>query len=359
MLALQISNEAILGMSFIISLIVAVVISLIVYFMLRKGNTSIRSQFQQITSDFNNLRLNLPRYEEVKEMKDRLKQMEEQQNNFTGSLSNTLDSFKRSYSEEIDTMRTDTIRMAENKSIEVAKMHVETTSVSREEFDRLRERIERLLGAEELAERLQLLSSIFDSKNIKTLVWQCKLIRLTERGLAPDAEEDLIVQAGIPLSSTKSFLKNLEKSGIVDMKKVESYYLMPEYTWLLSYIENPDWLQQRIENYVKKEEEYQKYIRENANHVEEGMIVLSEQFEVASGRIDILCRDKNGVDVVLELKYPAASTEVVGQILRYREDYKRRTANQNMRFILVAPKISDKLKDLLSQGNFEYKEIMF
>lgn len=352
MLALQISGEAILGASLIISLIVALAISLTVYFVLRRGLGSLRAKYEGTI-------INLPRYEEVKEIKEGQKLMEEAQRNFTESLSNTLDSFKRSYSEEIDRMRTDMMKLAEDKSIEVAKTHVESISVSREEFDRLRQRVERLLGAEELAERLELLGSLFDSENIRTLVWQCKLIRLTERGLAPEAEEDVMLQAGIPMSSAKSFLKKLKETGIVDLKRVESYFLVPGYTWLLSYTESPDWLQQRLGSYIKKEEEYQRYVRENVNLVEEGMIVISEQFEVDSGRIDILCRDKNGVDVGLELKYPATSTEVIGQILRYREDYKRRTANQNMRFILVAPKISDKLKDLLSSNNLEYREILF
>ncbi len=356
MLALQVSNEIVIGASLFIALIVALIISLVVYFVLRRGVSSLKSQ---VTSDLNNLRLNLPRFDEVKEMKDRIVQMEEVQKNFTNSISNNVDSFKRAYSEESDGIRKDMMKLAEEKAIDVAKMHVESISVSREEFDRLRQRIERLLGAEELVERLDLLGSIFDSKNIKTLVWQCKLIRLTERGLAPDAEENIILQSGIPLSSVKTFLKKLEENAIVNMKKVDGYYLTPEHTWLLSYIENPDWLQQRLENYVKKEEEYQKYVRENISLVEEGFIIVSEQFQVDSGRIDILCRDKNGMDVGLELKYPAASNEVIGQILRYKEDYKRRNANQNMRFMLVAPKMSDKLKDLLSHSQLEYREIPF
>lgn len=65
MLTLQISNEAVLGASFVISLIVALVISLTVYFALRRSGNSLRSQFQQIISDLNNLKLNLPRYDET------------------------------------------------------------------------------------------------------------------------------------------------------------------------------------------------------------------------------------------------------------------------------------------------------
>ena len=89
------------------------------------------------------------------------------------------------------------------------------------------------------------------------------------------------------------------------------------------------------------------------------MILDSEQYEVDSGRIDILCSDKNGKDVGMELKYPAASNEVIGQILRYMEGYKRKNDIQGMRFFLVAPKISDKLKGLLLSSNLEHREISF
>ena len=109
----------------------------------------------------------------------------------------------------------------------------------------------------------------------------------------------------------------------------------------------------------KKEVEYQRYIIENIGLVEEGIRLIAEEFQVGSSRIDILCGDKNGKDVGLELKYPAASNEVIGQILRFKEDYKRKTGNQDVRFILITPQISDELKNLLMSNNLEYKEILF
>lgn len=67
MLALQITNEAIVAGSFVIALIVAVVISLIVYFVLRRElnslktqfNNTVSGQFKQITDDLSN-RKHLP-----------------------------------------------------------------------------------------------------------------------------------------------------------------------------------------------------------------------------------------------------------------------------------------------------------
>ena len=399
-LALQTSGEAVIAGSFFMALVVATVVSLITYFVLRRGLNALKSQFNDTTGRFNQiadelsnlkqdlpwydevkdtkeqvrkmqdeqgnladelskLKQDLPRYDEIKDTKEQVRKMQDEQGNFTGNISDQIDSFKRAQSEEIQKVRKDTVELAERKAVEAAKVHVESNSVSREEFDRLRQHIERSLGAEELADRLIILRELFDSGNIRTLMWQCKLIRLTERGLAPEAEEDVMVQSGIPLSSAKTFLRKLNEIHIADLRKVDSYHLVPEYTWLLTYTENPDWLQRRMENYIRREEDYQKHISENIGIVEEGMILVSAQYEVDSGRIDILCRDKNGKDVGMELKYPAASNEVIGQILRYIEDYKRKNDIQGMRFVLVAPKIPDKLKNLLASNNLEYKEITF
>jgi len=363
---MQISSESVLGGSFLVAVIVAILISVIIYYLTRRSVHNLKSQFnsiptqfQQINSDLNSLKMSLPRYDEVSDLKRFLGEMSEQQKTFIGSVTSTLDGYKRASAEEIDNIRTDIVKIAQARSLEVAKTHLETNSVSRDEFDGLKERIETILASEEIAERLELLGSLFDSNNIRTLVWQCKLIRLTQNGLAPDAEEDVLTQEGIPLTTGKTFLKRLVDKGIVNAKRVESYYLIPEYTWLTSYAEDPDSLQNSLQNYIKKEQEYQKHVRENVATIEDGLIVIAEQYQVDSGRIDILCRDRNGLDVALELKYPAANNEVIGQILRYKEDQKRMTGNGHMRFVLVAPRISGKLKDLLVSNTIEYKEILY
>ncbi|MGI0015142.1 MAG: endonuclease NucS domain-containing protein [Nitrososphaera sp.] len=366
MLLLQISSEAILGASALLAVIVAIIISAIVYFFIRRGLKDMQSQFspissqiQQANSDLNGLKMNLPRYEEIGEIKKQLATMTEQQGTFTASVSSTLDGYKRANVEEMDSIRRDIVKNAEAKSIEVAKAHVESNSVSRDEFDGLKERVDTVLESDEIVGRIELLGSLFDSGNMRTLVWQCKLIRLAQNGIAPDAEEDVLMQEGIPIASGKTFLKRLAEKGIVNSMKVESYYLMPEFTWMTAYAEDPDRLQRNLENHIMKEQEYQKHVRQNVATIEDGLLVVTEQYQVESGRIDILCRDKKGFDVALELKYPAANNEVIGQILRYKEDQRRRSGNGHMRFVVVAPKISTKLKELLLSNTIEYSEIPF
>jgi len=363
---LQISNEAAIGLGSLLAIIIAFMISAIMYFVVRRGLNDLKSQLspipaqiQQTNSEINSLKMDLPRFQEISDLKNQLGAMNQQQETFMTSVSSTIDTYKRASAEEISGIRKDVISNAEARSIEVAKAHVESNSVSRDEFDGLKDRVETVLASDEISERVELLGSLFDSANIRTLVWQCKLIRLAQNGIAPDAEEDVLIQEGIPVPTGKAFLKKLVDKGILDSKKVDSYYLMPEFTWLTSYAEDPDTLQRNLENHIRKEQEYQKYVKDNVSTIEEGLLVVKEQYQVDSGRIDILCRDKKGLDVALELKYPVANNEVIGQILRYKEDQKRRSGNGHMRFVLVAPKISTKLRELLVSNTIEYKEIPF
>lgn len=93
--------------------------------------------------------------------------------------------------------------------------------------------------------------------------------------------------------------------------------------------------------------------------IEEGLLLEQEQYELATGNIDFICRDSLGEAVGLELKYPAASTTVKRQIQGYKTDYEQKTGRTDSRFILVSPKIPENLKILLVQDNLEYREINF
>lgn len=230
---------------------------------------------------------------------------------------------------------------------------------SREEFEKLRERIESMLGVDELVERMEVLSHIFETSKINTLNWQCKLIKLLNGGLAPDAEEDQMISHGIPMSSYGKFLDKLLENGMIEQKKIDGYYLLPEYEWLYSYVENPDWLKNRLEGGIKKEREYHDFIKNNLNLIEEGLLLEQDEYELATGKIDFICRSSNSQAVGLELKYPAASTSAKRQILGYKNDYTQKTGRSDTRFILVAPKIPENLKLLLVQDGLEYKEISF
>ena len=282
---------------------------------------------------------------------------------YFGELKNTLDSqmdmFRLNTTEDLTKTKEEMLKNAAEEITEFAGNHIKENSVDREEFNNLKQRIEKLVGTDESAERVDILATLFDSLQIKVLNWQCGMFKLLRGGLAPEAEEDHMIAKGIPISPGIKFLKKLDEQGITDSKKVNAYYLNPEYEWIYSYIDNPDWLQKRLEDKIKKEKDYQQFIKNNLNLIEEGLLLEESEYQLDTGKIDFVCRDTTGKMVGLELKYPNAATTVNRQLLGYKADYERKTGNTNTRFMIIAPKLSESLKDLLTKEELEFREISF
>jgi hypothetical protein len=368
------------GVSILAAVIVAVIICMVFFVIQRRSISSmseklsgataidpkiqydvsrIQTDLQKVSADFVNLRTGLPHTNEVASLQENVTRI---CNDFTAlktNLDEEMNKFRLGTTSDLNKAKDQMITTATEKVVEIASNHLVQNSISREEFENLRQRIEKMLGAEEIVERMETLSSIFDTIQPRTLNWQCKLIKLLRGGLAPEAEEDKIVIEGIPPSSYEKFLKKLIELKIVETKKVNMYSILPEFEWIFSYMDNPDWLQKRLEGTIKKEAEYQKFILDNMNLVEEGLLLEQEQYELETGKIDFICRDSSGRAVGLELKYPAASTAVKRQLQGYKNDYGQKTGRADSRFILVSPKIPENLKVLLVKDGLEYKEIEY
>ena len=319
----------------------------------------IETDFKTAYEDLTLLKTNLPHTNEVTSLQENIQKLCSDFTNLKESINEQMNKFKLGTTEDLHKTKDEMIKNATQTVTEHANNHLLENSVSREEFENLKERIEKMLGADEATERMEILQSLFDSSQIKTLNWQCKLIRLLNGGLAPDAEEDLIISEGIPKSSCEKFLKKLTDSGITEIKKISAFYLLPDYEWIYSYVDNPDWLQKRLDGIIKKESEYQEYIKNNLNLIEDGLLLEKSEYELATGKIDFICRDSNGLAVGLELKYPSATTSVKRQILGYKNDYEQKSGRTDSRFIVIAPKIPEKLKELLETDKVEYREIDF
>ena len=319
----------------------------------------IQNDLHNVSSDLTKLKVELPHTNEVTVLQENVKKIYDDFTILRTTIDEQINKFRLGTTEDLNNTKNQMITTATEKVVEIANAHLIQNSVSREEFENLRQRIEKMLGADEIAERMEVLSSIFDSTQIKTLNWQCKLIKLLKGGLAPDAEEDQLISEGVPLSSCEKFLKRLTELKIAEFKKVNMYSVVPDFEWIYSYTDNPDWLQKRLEGTIKKEKEYQKFIRDNLNLIEEGLLLEQEQYELATGNIDFICRDSTGKSVGLELKYPTAATTVKRQIQGYKNDYEQKTGKNDARFILISPKIPENLKLLLVQDGLEYREIGF
>lgn len=369
-----------LGGTVIFAIIAAIVISAIFYGISQRNISQIKNRLQPLSKidpkiqydvsrietdlktayeDLTSLKTNLPHTNEVTSLQENIQKLCLDFTDLKTNIDEQMDKFKLGTTEDLHKTKDEMIKNVAQTITERANSHLLENSVSREEFESLKERIEKMLGADEVTERIEILQSLFDSSQIKTLNWQCKLIRLLNGGLAPDAEEDLIISEGIPKSSCEKFLKKLTVNGIAETKKIPAFYLVPEYEWIYSYVDNPDWLQKRLDGTIKKESEYQDYIKNNLHLIEDGLLLEKSEYELATGKIDFICRDTNGLTVGLELKYPSATASVKRQILGYKNDYEQKSGRFDSRFIVIAPKIPEKLKELLDEDGIEYKEIDF
>jgi len=85
--------------------------------------------------------------------------------------------------------------------------------------------------------------------------------------------------------------------------------------------------------------------------IEKGLVFQSRQFSLESGqRVDLLFKDVNNKNVVVELKKDAITREDVGQTLQYAGLIK------NSRVILAAPIISSSIKTAFEHYGIEYIE---
>ena len=86
------------------------------------------------------------------------------------------------------------------------------------------------------------------------------------------------------------------------------------------------------------EHDMQSALRRDISQLEPGLVVIDDGAEryVASGFIDILCRDGAGQVVVVELKAGKTDAKVIGQTLGYMGDLMEEDALQSVRGIIVA-----------------------
>ena len=91
--------------------------------------------------------------------------------------------------------------------------------------------------------------------------------------------------------------------------------------------------------------------------IEEGLRVSKREKHVKSGLIDLFGYDCEHIPVVIEVKRSLAGISAVQQLRMYVNDVKKDVKKANVRGILVAPRISDMAKKLLSDYDLEWREV--
>ena len=101
------------------------------------------------------------------------------------------------------------------------------------------------------------------------------------------------------------------------------------------------------------ESEIEDSIKSNPEILEEGLKLVRPQYPTPVGPIDILCKDKNGNFVVIELKRGKESDKVVGQIQRYMAWVSENLAkNKQVRGIIALKEYDQKLEYAVKGSKF-------
>jgi RecB family endonuclease NucS len=103
------------------------------------------------------------------------------------------------------------------------------------------------------------------------------------------------------------------------------------------------------------EEDMRNMIMEDPELIEKGFRPTSKEYQVSTGFVDVLGKDKDGNLLVLELKSRRAGTNAVKQLKRYMEDFADH--KEFVRGMLVAPSITEEARGLLEEYQMEFKAL--
>ncbi len=103
------------------------------------------------------------------------------------------------------------------------------------------------------------------------------------------------------------------------------------------------------------EEDMRTMIMENPEIIEKGFRPTSREYQVSTGFVDILGKDKDGNLTVLELKSRRAGVNAVKQLKRYMDDFADH--KEFVRGILVAPSVTEEAHELLEEYKMEFKAL--
>src|SRR3990172_7030817 len=118
-----------------------------------------QTELQNLSSEMTNLKIQFPHTNEVTILQENVKRICDDFTALKTNIDDDINKFRLGTTEDLNKTKDQMITTATEKVVELANSHIAQNSVSREEFDNLRQRIEKMLGADEIAERIDILSS--------------------------------------------------------------------------------------------------------------------------------------------------------------------------------------------------------
>jgi endonuclease len=108
---------------------------------------------------------------------------------------------------------------------------------------------------------------------------------------------------------------------------------------------------------VGEESDIKDRIEKDPSVIEPGLRIVRREVTTESGFIDMLCEDKDGKTVIVEVKRTSISPSAVYQLEAYLIDFRNKNPDAKVRGILCAPRISGMARVLMEEKGMEYREI--
>lgn len=103
---------------------------------------------------------------------------------------------------------------------------------------------------------------------------------------------------------------------------------------------------------IGDEKDFVDYLENNPSIIEPGLKIIKREKETDVGFIDLFAEDRSNNFVIVEVKKQVANPADAYQLQRYVEYFQKQTT-QNVRGILVASRIPNKVKQYLKDSNLE------
>jgi hypothetical protein len=174
-------------------------------------------------------------------------------------------------------------------------------------------------------------------------------------GVSSEQDEDALADAQemFNISDTRALLDRTQDylrdymifQNIKNLMNLEKYTQVNNLLWFAASQDDETGPEDVIKSYdsISMENDLRDFLAENIFLVEKGLALVGKEYDTrAAGRIDLLCKDRNGHHVVIELKKGRIGHEVVGQTLKYM-GWVQKNLSKKVRGIIIVNEPDDKL----------------
>ena len=167
-----------------------------------------------------------------------------------------------------------------------------------------------------------------------------------EDALADALEMFTISNSSALLDRTLDYLRDyVIFQNVKTLMNLERYTQVNNLLWFAAIQDDATGPEDVIKSYgsISMENDLRDFLAENIFLVEKGLTLVGKEYDTReAGRIDLLCKDKNGYHVVIELKKGRSGHEVVGQALKYI-GWVQKNLSKKVRGIIIVNEPDDKL----------------